>query len=125
MRICLVIDDSSVVRKVASRILSSFGFTMVEAATGAEGLVVAGEAGPALVLVAANLSDMPGEDFVRKFRALPAHGDAPVVGLLVESNLGQMTRLKRAGASAFVLKPFDRASLSMRLQPYLSLPAAA
>ncbi|WP_152045160.1 response regulator [Aureimonas psammosilenae] len=125
MRTCLVIDDSSIVRKVAGRIIASFDTATAEAASGAEGLAAAENTMPNLVLVSGNLSDMSGEDFIRRLRALEGGAAVPVIALLVESNLGQMTRLKRAGASGFALKPFDRMSLSMRLETYLRLAEAA
>jgi two-component system, chemotaxis family, chemotaxis protein CheY len=122
---CLVIDDSSVVRKVASRILVRAGIAAEEAGTGAEGLERFAAAAAAVVLVAGTLADMPSEEFVRKVRAMPNGTNATILGMLVKADLGQMTRLKRAGVAGFVLKPFDRASLTDWLAPYLGAKEAA
>ncbi|WP_161992564.1 response regulator [Aureimonas leprariae] len=123
MTTCLVIDDSPVIRKVATRILARAGVAVEEAATGAEGIAKLAATVPAVVLVAGTLSDMTGEDLVRRVRAMPNGAGVTILGMLVEANLGQMTRLKRAGCSGFVYKPFDRASLTACLAPHL--PAVA
>lgn len=125
MTTCLVIDDSPVIRKVASRILARAGVEADEAASGAEGLEKLVTTAPAVILVAGVLPDMAGEEFVRQARSMPNGAGATILGMLVEANLGQMTRLKRAGAGGFVYKPFDRASLTGWLAPHLALAAKA
>lgn len=125
MRTCLVIDDSSVVRKVANRILTKLDITVEEAATAAEGLERISVDLPQLLIVSVSLSDMASEEFVRKVRAIPGGAGTTILALLVEASLGQMTRMKRAGANGFVFKPFDRESLLERLERYIDFSRAA
>lgn len=119
MQTCMIVDDSSVIRKVASRIIVHLDFTVSDAATGAEALELFGGAPlPDVIIVAGALPDMPGDDFIRAVRIRP-DGAAPVIlGSLVEAHLGLMTRLKRAGANGFIYKPFDRQALTEWMQPY-------
>lgn len=125
MRTCLVIDDSSVVRKVAGRILTKLDVATAEACGGEEGIEKLRASAPRMILVAASLPDMASDDFVRQVRAMPDCAETTILAMLVEAHLGQMTRLKRAGANGFVFKPFDRASLSRWIDPYLATGAAA
>lgn len=123
MNTCLVVDDSSVVRKIAARILLNATTAVETAATGQEGLALFAEKRIGVVLLASTLPDMAAEEFVRRLRAAPNGGGATVLPMLVEANLGVMTRLKRAGATGFAFKPFDRAALNGWLEPFLSQSA--
>ncbi|BDA83258.1 response regulator [Aureimonas sp. SA4125] len=124
MQTCLIVDESNVIRKVASRILFQMSFTVENAASGSEalGLIGGGEV-PDIVIVAGMLPDMPSEEFVRALRMRPGGKDAVILASLVEANLGTMTRLKRAGATGFVFKPFDREAMVRWISPYSSVAA--
>jgi two-component system chemotaxis response regulator CheY len=124
MQTCLIVDESNVIRKVASRILFQLSFTVENAATGGEALELATKGDiPELVIVASTLPDMPAEDLIRALRMRPGGKEAIILASLVEANLGMMTRLKRAGASGFVFKPFDRDSMTRWIAPYVSAAA--
>lgn len=121
MQTCLIVDESNVIRKVASRILFQLSFTVENAATGTEALALAAAGGvPEIVIVASVLPDMPTEDFVRALRMRPGGQEAVILASLVEANLGMMTRLKRAGATGFVFKPFDREAMTRWISPYVA-----
>ncbi|KQT54314.1 hypothetical protein ASG43_01495 [Aureimonas sp. Leaf454] len=125
MRTCLIVDESSVIRKVASRILFQLGFEAQSAANATEALVLLSAGHPFdLVVTASALPDMAADEFVRTVRARAGGRQTVILGSLVEANLGQMTRLKRAGANGFVYKPFDRASLSGWVDAYFERAAA-
>ena len=125
MQTCLIVDDSSVIRKVAARIIFQLGFTVENAACGEEALQLIEKNGlPDVAIVAASLGDNQGSDLIRQIRALPGGAEPVVLASLVEAGLGQMTRLKRAGATDFVYKPFNREALTGWLQPYLEAEAA-
>ncbi|WP_157944504.1 response regulator [Mangrovicella endophytica] len=120
MQTCLILDESSVIRKVAGRILFQLGFTVSNAASSQEAIeLIAASGMPDVLIVAGCIGDGSCVDFIREVRGLE-NGSTPVIlALLVEANLGQMTRLKRAGATGFIYKPFDRQALSDWLQPYV------
>ena len=82
-------------------------------------LLAAGDV-PDLVIVASLLPDMPAEEFVRALRMRPGGKEAVILASLVEANLGMMTRLKRAGATGFVFKPFDREAMTRWISPYVA-----
>lgn len=130
MTTCLVIDESSIVAKVAARILTGIDLTTVgaESVAGAARLLAEpGAAAPVLVLVSASLQNTTVDASVRVLRADPRTAKAKILVSLVESNLGTMTRAKRAGADGFIFRPFDRASLLEWVGPFVqaATPVAA
>jgi two-component system, chemotaxis family, chemotaxis protein CheY len=85
MRTCLVVDDSSVVRKVARRILKGLDFQIVKAEDGAKGLEACKRAMPEAVLLDWNMPVMNGHEFLGKLRDMP-HGDEPKVVICTTEN---------------------------------------
>ena len=78
MRTCLVVDDSSVIRKVARRILEGLDFQIIEAEDGSKALELCQQALPDAVLLDWNMPVMDGFEFMTHRRQLPG-GDAPKV----------------------------------------------
>jgi len=72
MRTCLVVDDSSVIRKVARRILEGLDFQIIEAEDGAKALDACKRAMPEAVLLDWNMPVMDGYEFLGNLRRMPA-----------------------------------------------------
>jgi two-component system, chemotaxis family, chemotaxis protein CheY len=116
MKRCLVIDDSSVIRKVARRILEGFGFSIVEAADGRQGLESCTKEMPEAILLDWNMPVMDGYEFLRALRAMP-HGDKPkVVFCTTENDLAHIARAMHAGADEYIMKPFDKEIVEAKFQ---------
>ena len=113
---CLVVDDSRVVRKVARRLLESFGFTVREAEDGQQALDACRAALPDLVLLDWNMPVMDGMEFLRAARA--EHGpDRPLVMLCTtENTLEKILLALDTGAQDYVMKPFDAQILGGKLE---------
>jgi two-component system, chemotaxis family, chemotaxis protein CheY len=75
MKTCLVVDDSSVIRKVARRILEGLDFKITEAEDGQQALEQCRSAMPDAVLLDWNMPVMDGYDFLKALRRMPG-GDA-------------------------------------------------
>lgn len=107
MKMCLVVDDSRVVRKVARRILEALDFETAEAADGYEALAFCKAAMPDAVLLDWAMPNMDGLEFVQRLREEPG-GDQPVVVFCAAEN--EPARIAEAldkGADEFIMKPFD------------------
>ena len=76
MKTCLIVDDSSVIRKVARRILEGLEFDIREAEDGEQALVACRERLPEAILLDWNMPKMDGYEFLRSLRKLPG-GDGP------------------------------------------------
>jgi two-component system chemotaxis response regulator CheY len=108
MKTCLVVDDSSVIRKVARRILEGLDFQIVEAEDGEKALDVCRQQLPAAVLLDWNMPRMDGYEFLRALRRMPG-GDAPkVVFCTTENDVAHIARALHAGANEYIMKPFDK-----------------
>jgi two-component system, chemotaxis family, chemotaxis protein CheY len=125
MKRCMIVDDSSVIRKVVKRILTSNDLLVVEAGTGEDALAIAAHAMPEIILVDAALPDMASVDLIRQIAARGGPVRPQIILCLVEMDVGAIMRAKRAGAHGYLLKPFDRAQLLERLRQVSAAAAAA
>jgi len=108
MKNCLVVDDSSVIRKVARRILEGLEFEVEEAEDGEQALEACRRQMPQAVLLDWNMPKMDGYEFLRALRRLP-DGDRPkVVFCTSENDVAHIARALHAGANEYIMKPFDK-----------------
>jgi two-component system chemotaxis response regulator CheY len=114
----MIVDDSSVVRKVAKRILASSDVLVVEAASATEALSLCSSEMPDLIVVDTTLPDMTAADFIREVLTCDAETKPRVVICIAEVDVGAIMRAKRAGASGYLLKPFNRPQLLERFREF-------
>ena len=108
MKTCLVVDDSSVIRKVARRILEGLDFQITEAENGEEAIETCKRQLPDAILLDWNMPKMDGYDFLRVLRRLPG-GDGPKgVFCTTENDVAHIARALHAGANEYIMKPFDK-----------------
>jgi two-component system chemotaxis response regulator CheY len=116
MKTCLVADDSSVIRKVARRILEKLDFQIVEAEDGEQALEACRSSMPDAVLLDWNMPKMDGYEFLRNLRRLP-DGDRPkVVFCTTENDVAHIARALHAGANEYIMKPFDKEIVEAKFQ---------
>ncbi len=107
MKTCLVVDDSSIIRKVARRILEGFGFDIVEAQDGREALEKCLGTMPDAILLDWNMPVMNGIDFLRALRADPGGQKPVVVFCTTENDISSIAEAIQSGANEYIMKPFD------------------
>ena len=120
---CLVVDDSSVVRKVARRILERHGFTVREAEDGQKALDACRAEMPRAVLLDRNMPVMDGIGFLRALRAEYGPDEPVVVMCTTEAGTEKILEGLEAGAQEYVMKPFDEEILCGKLIQVGLLPA--
>ncbi len=107
MNTCLIVDDSKVIRMVARKILQELGFNTAEAEDGAKALDYCKKTLPEAVLLDWNMPVMNGIEFLVELRKLP-QGDKPVVVFCTtENDIQHIQQAIAAGASEYIMKPFD------------------
>jgi two-component system chemotaxis response regulator CheY len=105
----LAIDDSTSIRQMVAFTLKSAGYAVIEAADGVEGLAKANaNAGDiTLVLTDQNMPNMDGLTLIKTLRGLPQFVATPILMLTTESSDEMKTQGKAAGATGWLVKPFD------------------
>ncbi|AOW78894.1 Fis family transcriptional regulator [Colwellia sp. PAMC 20917] len=103
----LVVDDSNSIRNMVSFTLKSAGYEATEAVDGLEGLNK-GKAGSFdLVISDVNMPNMDGITLCKELRQLPQFKFTPILMLTTESSTEMKMRGKTAGATGWLVKPFN------------------
>jgi len=111
MHSILAVDDSASMRQMVAFTLKGAGYTVIEAADGAEAFEKAKGARVDLVLTDQNMPKMDGITLVKNLRGLPSYNGTPILILTTESSDEMKTKGKAAGATGWLVKPFDPAKL--------------
>ncbi len=115
-RVCLIVDDSRVIRKVSSKIAKSLGYVPIEAENGEEALARCKKAMPHLVLTDWQMPEMDGIEFVRQLRAIPTPNKPTIVFCTSKGDAADIHEGINAGADDYIVKPFDEPSLRAKLE---------
>ena len=116
MKTCLVVDDSSVIRKVARRILEGLDFQIIEAEDGEKALEACKRNLPDAILLDWNMPIMDGYEFLGNLRRMPG-GEVPkVVFCTTENGIAHISRAIEAGANEYIMKPFDKEIVEAKFQ---------
>ena len=116
MPTCLVVDDSSIVRKIARRILEGLNFEVIEAEDGVDALVVCKRAMPEAVLLDWNMPVMDGYHFLGHLRRMPGGEEPKVVFCTTENGIEHISRALEGGANEYIMKPFDKEIVLAKFQ---------
>ncbi len=103
----LAVDDSASIRQMVSFTLKSAGYDVVEAADGMDGLDKAKGRPFNLVLTDQNMPRMDGLTLIKSLRGLPAYQSVPILMLTTESSDTMKSQGRSAGATGWLVKPFD------------------
>ena len=118
----LVVDDSSVMRKIVSRSLRQAGLEVVElleASNGSEALAFVREHSFDLILSDINMPLMDGLEFVRQLRCIEAAKSIPVIMITTEAGEAHVVQALTLGASGYIRKPFTPDQIKDRVIPLL------
>lgn len=103
----LTVDDSRTMRDMLMLALKDAGYRVVQAEDGVEGLEVLQAENPDIVITDINMPRMDGFGFIEGMRADPAFSAVPVLVLTTESDAAKKQRAREAGATGWIVKPFD------------------
>jgi two-component system chemotaxis response regulator CheY len=105
----LTIDDSKTMRDMLMLTLAEAGFDVVQAVDGQDGLdVLEGMQGkPDVIITDINMPRMDGYEVIRSLRKNPAHKSTPILVLTTESEAEKKNLAREAGATGWMVKPFD------------------
>jgi two-component system chemotaxis response regulator CheY len=119
----LIVDDSSVMRKIVERALRQAGLdplVVLEAGSGTEGLDVLRSKQVDLILCDINMPLMDGLEFVRQIKAQNLAPGVPVVMITTESSEEHVKQAILAGARGYIRKPFTAEQVKERVLPLIN-----
>lgn len=111
MQSILAVDDSASMRQMVAFTLKAAGYNVIEAGDGQEALEKARGQQVDLVLTDQNMPRMDGITLVKSLRGLPTYSATPMLILTTESSDEMKVKGKAAGATGWLVKPFDPAKL--------------
>ncbi|QGU32520.1 response regulator [Thermochromatium tepidum] len=107
----LTVDDSASIRQMVSFTLKEAGYTVTEAVDGQDGLEKARAGTFDLIFTDQNMPRMDGLTLIKQLRALPAYKSVPILMLTTESSDAMKSQGRAAGATGWLVKPFDPTKL--------------
>jgi CheY-like chemotaxis protein len=111
----LVVDDDEFQRSLLGRTLVSEGYEPMYAATGAEALNTLSRVTPDAILLDFQMPDLDGVEVVKRLKAEPRLANVPVIMITAVSNKNVVLESHSAGASDYIVKPFNRHALTSKL----------
>ena len=118
----LLVDDEETMRKILQRRLNAWGYAVLTAADGLEGIELANQHHPDLILLDAMMPRLNGLETCRRLKAQADTRDIPII--LVTANVSELLRQQvlEAGAMACLHKPFGTEALLELIQQALGSP---
>jgi two-component system chemotaxis response regulator CheY len=103
----LTIDDSKTIRDMLMLTLADAGFDVLQAVDGQDGIDVLGDQRVDVVITDINMPKMDGYEVIRCLRRSPIHKSTPILVLTTESDKDKRNLAREAGATGWMVKPFD------------------
>jgi len=116
MKRILTVDDSTSVRQMVSFTLRNAGYEVVEAVDGKDGLGKASGEKFDLIVTDLNMPNMDGTQMIAAVRKLPACAFVPILMLTTESQAEKKDAARKAGATGWIVKPFNAEQLIAVIQ---------
>jgi two-component system, chemotaxis family, chemotaxis protein CheY len=107
----LTVDDSRTMRDMLRLALSGAGFSVVQAEDGVLGLEALAGCKPDVIVTDINMPRMDGFQFITEVRSDTKHRGVPILVLSTESDQEKKLRARNAGATGWIVKPFDPVKL--------------
>jgi two-component system, cell cycle response regulator DivK len=115
----LVVDDQEDNRRILRDLLTASGFEVIEGKTGEEGVALAEERAPDLILMDIQLPGIDGYEATRQIKAKPALSATPLIVVTSYALSGDDAKAFAAGADAYVSKPFSPRALLAKVREFL------
>lgn len=107
----LTVDDSRMMREMLFSVLRDAGFNVIQAEDGVDGLEKLAAAAPDVIITDINMPRMDGYGFIEGVRRDARHRATPILVLSTESDQAKKARARDAGATGWIVKPFNADSL--------------
>jgi two-component system chemotaxis response regulator CheY len=103
----LICDDSAAIRQLVKLILTTYEYEVIEADDGLQGLALTKKHQFDLIITDVNMPNMDGLNLVRELRTLPKYQFTPILLMTTDPDSQTKKEAKSAGATGWIIKPFD------------------
>jgi two-component system, cell cycle response regulator DivK len=124
MKRILIVEDNEMNRDVLSRRLRRHGYQVLIATAGLDGLRIAGESRPDLILMDLGMPDIDGWECARRLKGDPATSSIPIIALTAHAMLDDRQKALHAGCNDFDTKPINFPGLVEKMNRLLVAPVA-
>jgi two-component system chemotaxis response regulator CheY len=107
----LTVDDSRTMRDMLLLALKQAGYTVIQAEDGMHGLEVLAQSEPDVIITDINMPRLDGFGFIEQVRQDARHRTTPILVLTTESDMAKKQRAREAGATGWIVKPFNSEKL--------------
>ena len=111
MQTILTVDDSRTMRDMLRMALAEAGFNVLQAVDGVDGLDVLQRSTPDVIVTDINMPKMDGFGLIEAVRKDNRYRKVPILVLTTESDAAKKQRAKEAGATGWIVKPFEPTNL--------------
>ena len=115
----LIVEDTEDNRQIMRDLLSSVGYTLIEAQTGEEGVRMAKAHKPDLILMDIQLPVMDGYEATRQIKKVPELKATPIIAVTSYALAGDEAKTRAAGCDGYVAKPFSPRQLLLKVREFL------
>jgi len=115
----LLVEDQEDGRRIVRDLLAASDYALIEAKTGEEGLALAEQERPDLILMDIQLPGLDGYEVTRRIKANPALSHIPIVAVTSYALSGDEQKAYAAGCNDYVAKPFSPRALMAKIREYL------
>ena len=115
----LVIEDNEDNRQIIRDLLTSLGYDLIEAVDGVEGVAMAQNHRPDLILMDIQLPEIDGYEATRQIRAVPELAQVPIIAVTSYALSGGEAKARDAGCNGYVAKPFSPRELVAKIREFL------
>ena len=115
----LYVEDNEFNRKIVRQLLAKTTYRLSEAVDGVEGVAMAQQARPDLILMDVQLPKLSGLDATRQLRADPRTADVPIIVVTSFALSGDDVKARDAGATAYLAKPYSPRDLLAKIREIL------
>jgi two-component system cell cycle response regulator DivK len=116
----LYIEDDFRNRLLVQRILVAYGYTVVEAETGTDGIRLAQEVDPDLILMDINLPEMDGYEATARLKKIDKLSGVPIIAMTANVMKGDREKTLEAGCDGYIQKPIDVDQLPDQIEKFLA-----
>lgn len=117
-KLCLVVDDSRTIRRIAVDLLKTLHFAVAEAEHGLAAVTFCRTSVPDFILLDWNMPEMDGLTCLKALRALPLNPRPVIVMCTTENTIDKIRAALEAGADEYIMKPYDREVLLDKLEQF-------